>query len=293
MSLSLIFLNPYSYLLYGVFNGLTLAFFWVSFNYVFFLKSSNDHHAKDSSIYFIIGPLVGVIMPPLGALVIGSMGYRVLFSIGILLFLLPLLYVKNDDFRFNPMQSFRKAHHSFKGLRTITFLFGAMHYFQGSFLAIYALLFLKTQYQVGGLLSYLALTGLVVSFFLAWASDKFKKRTSILYPILIPMSVLILMIPSLKSVLFLLTVIGAYAILDNLSLPIRYAAVMDDREVGIGYWRVNEFYGNIGRTVIFGLSSLLLYLGSTWAAFAIFAIMTFIFPFIVSWKIKSPQQIAS
>ena len=37
MALSLLFYSHYSWLLFGVFQGLNLGFFWVSFNYVFFL----------------------------------------------------------------------------------------------------------------------------------------------------------------------------------------------------------------------------------------------------------------
>jgi hypothetical protein len=135
-------------------------------------------------------------------------------------------------------------------------------------------------------MSYLALTSLAASFFLSHFSDKSKKRVEILYPILIVMSILIVIIPSLKALSALIVVGGIYAVLDNLSLPIRFAVPMDLAKADIGFWRVNEFYGNIGRTTVFGIAALLLYMGNKWAAFAIFAVMTFTFPFIISRKIK-------
>jgi MFS family permease len=291
MALSLLFFNNYSFILYGIFNGLCLGFFWVSLNYVFFLESTHDNHAKDSSIYFILGPLVGIVLPPLGSLIIGGLGYRALFFISVILTLLPLLYLRGKDLDITLQKSFRSADKAFKGFRLITFFDGALHYFQGNFLAIYVLLFLRSQYQVGGLESYLALLSLVVSFFLSHVSDKSKKRVEILYPILIVMSVLIMVMPSLKDLAAFIVIGGIYAVLDNLSLPIRFAVPMDFVKLDIGFWRASEFYGNIGRTVVFGCASLLLYLGSKWAAFGIFAAMTLAFPFIISRKISTLRKL--
>jgi hypothetical protein len=290
MTLSLLFFNRYSFLLFGIFYGLALSCFWVSFNYVFFLKSAEDGHAKDSSLYFIIGPLVGIVLPPLGALIISDWGYRALFFITLLLCLLPPLYIRGKDFDFRIKQTFKQADKAFAGLRTIVFFDGALHFFQSNFLAIYALLFLKTEFQVGGLLSYLALISLIASFVVSYASDKYKRRVEILYPFLIIMSLLIISVPHFRSLAALIPLIGAYSILDNLSLPIRFAVPMDVVTMDIGFWRANEFYGNIGRTLVFAAASLLLYEGNRWAAFAVFALMTFAFPFIISKKINSLHQ---
>lgn len=286
MALSLLFFNQYSFLLFGIFYGLALSCFWVSFNYVFFLKSNDSQYAKDSSIYFILGPLVGIVLPPLGALIIGGLGYRALFFITLLLALLPILYIRGKDFDFRIQQTFREADRAFSGLRLIVFFDGALHFFQSNFLAIYALLFLNTEFQVGGLLSYLALISLIASFVVSYASDKYKRRVEILYPLLIVMSVLIIIVPSFKSLSALIPIIGAYSILDNLSLPIRFAVPMDVVTMDVGFWRANEFYGNVGRTIVFAAASLLLYVGNKWLAFLIFSVMTFLFPFIISRKIR-------
>lgn len=286
MSLSLLFYNPFSYILFGICGGLVLACFWVSFNYVFFLASAKSQHAKDSSVYFLLGPLIGMVMPSLGALLIDGFGFRVLFFVTSLLSLVPLLYVKGVYFDHTMDISFRQADKDFSGIRLIAFFDGVLHYFQGHFLTIYALLFLKTEYEVGGLLSYLALLSLFVSFVFSYISDRRNKRVEFLYPLLIAMAILILVMPSLHSLSALVIVIGVYAILDNLSLPIRFAVHMDMGTRDIGFWRASEFYGNIGRTVIFGLSALLLYVGNYWLPFIIFAFMSFAFPFIISYKLK-------
>lgn len=293
MAFSLFFFSSYSFLLYGFFDGLRLGIFCVALNYVFFLKSSHGNHAKNSSVYFIISPLVGIALPPLGALLIDGLGFRALFFITGLLSFLPLLYVRGEGFDFVEKVSWRQADKAFSGFRLITFFDAALHFFQGNFLTIYALLFLSTEFQVGGLLSYLALISLFASFIVAHISDKSKKRVTILYPLLIAMSVLIMVIPAIKSLAVLIPVIGIYAIFDNLTLPVRFAIPMDFVKMDIGFWRASEFYGNVGRTVVFAISALLLYLGNKWIPFAIFAAMTLAFPFIISYKTKGLRRTPS
>ena len=285
MSLSLIFFNDYSFVLYGVCYGIALGCFWVSFNYVFFRSSGSTRYARDSSIYFILGPLIGIVLPPLCAVIISDLGFRALFLLTAGLSLLPLIYLQRPDFDGVMTSSFAEADKAFSGLRLITFYDGALHFFQGNFLAIYVLLFLKTDLEVGGLLSYLALTSLLASFLVSYLSDRFRRRVSILFPLLLVMAVLIAVIPAIKSLSVLILVIGVYAILDNLSLPVRFAVPMDVVDTDIGFWRASEFYGNLGRTVLFGLAALSLYAGNQWLPFILFALMTFSFPFIIRSKI--------
>jgi MFS family permease len=291
MALSLLFYNKYSFVLFAIFNGLTLGYFWVSLNYIFFLDSTKEHHAKDFTVYFILGPLLGIILPPLGALVIANQGFKILFLITSLVSLLPLVYIHKENFGGELKHNFKQASQAFAGLKTIAFFNDALHFFQTNFLAVYALLFLKTDFQVSGLLSYLALASLAVSFIVSYASDKYNKRVEFLYPLLIVMSVLMLIIPAIKSVAVLVIVVGFYAILDNLSLPIRFAVPMDLAKIDIGFWRVAEFYGNIGRVVVFSVASLLLYLGSKWLAFLLFAVMTFLLPFIINRRINLARTV--
>jgi MFS family permease len=286
MSVSLLVFTPFSFLAFGIFSGLVLGFFWVSLNYVFFQNSDDGNYAKDSSIYFLLGPLAGIVLPPLGALVIHDLGFQALFTASAVISLIPLLYVRGHDFSPVLERSFGAANRAFSGLRLITFFDGALHFFQGNFLIIYALLYLKTEYAVGGLLSYLAFISLLGSVFLSHVSDRVKRRVEILFPLLILMAALIAIMPILKGITPLVIVIGMYAVLDNLSLPIRFAVPMDVVTMDIGFWRMSEFYGNTGRVVVFAIASLLLYFNNFWAPFVIFALMTLAFPFIISRKLN-------
>jgi hypothetical protein len=98
------------------------------------------------------------------------------------------------------------------------------------------------------------------------------------------MAILLIAMPSIKSVPVLFAIIGVYAIVDNLCLPIRFAIPLDLSNKDIGYWRAAEFYGNIGSLIAFSLSSLFLYLGNRWLPFALYALLAFSFPFLASKK---------
>lgn len=286
MSLSLIFYNQFSYITFSVLNGIAYGFFWPSLNYVFFSASSKDRHAKDWSVYFLLAPLVGTIMPPLGALIIGNFGFKALFMATTALTFLPLFYVKDAYFDHVSATTFSKASKQFSGLKLIVFFNYALHFFQGSFLAIYLLLFLKTEYAVGGLLSYLALLSLLVSFLLSYASDRFNKRVEFLYPLMTLMAISTIIMPQIKNLSYLIPLIGIYAVLDNLSLPIRFAVHTDVGVKDMGFWRVSDFYGNLGRIIVFAISALLFYLGNYTLPFILFAVMSFVLPFIIRYKIN-------
>lgn len=285
-ALSLLFYNSYTYLFYGIFNGLMLSLFWISFNVVFFRNSANHQHAKDSSIYFILPAIAGIIMPPLGALVIDNFDYQVLFLITSFICLVPLLYIRGQYFTCQENTSFRQANKDFAGIRLIAFFNNALHFFQAHFLTIYALLFLRTEYEFGSLLGYLAFISLSVSFALSYASDRYKKRVEILYPLLLIMAALIVTIPSIHSLAILIPIIGLYAVLDNLSLPIRFAICLDMGTKDTGFWRASEFYGNLGRSTVFAIAAISLAFNNYWLPFLVFGIMTAIFPFIMQFRLR-------
>ena len=228
-------------------------------------------------------------LPPIGALIIGNFGFKVLFSITGLLSLIPLIYVYKDGFKQTFNSNFSEANKKFSGLRLYTALNDGLHFFQGHFIAVYVLLFLSSEYEIGGMISYLALISLVVSFFVSGASDKTQKRMRYLTPVMIGMGLMILSMIFIKNALAFVIVVGIYAVLDNMSLPIRYAIPMDVRVKDIGFWRAAEVYGNIGRVIAFGFSALFLYFGNYWIPLIIFSLMSFGIPLAVKLRIKDVQ----
>lgn len=272
MLLTLIFYSDISFIIYGIANGLALALFWVSLNAVFFGKTDKSRGATDFSIYFIIGPIFGILLPPLGALIIDTWSYTALFSASLLLSIPPLYVLSKSSFDKQPKLTFSESSKAIEGVRLLQGLNMALHFFFCNFIPIYILYFISTEYEVGAATSGIAFLGLIVSIFVARFSDKKEDRTRIVTPILIGMSALMLLIPQIES-LFLLTIcITALLIINGLSMPVRFASVIDNVDRHIGVWRAMEFYGNIARSIAFLLTAITIYFDLIWAAFAVFSV---------------------
>lgn len=280
-AMTLLFYADYSYILYGMLGGIGLAWFWVSLNYVFFSRSSLQHHAKDSSVYFLIGPILGMVLPPAGAFIIGSVGFQSLFCIAAALTSLPLVYIARRIPAERISVPFRESVRAYSGLKLIAFMEGSLHFFKGSFIKVYILIFLTTEYAIGGFNSYLALIGFAVTVIFAYYSDKQRKRSAYLTPSLLLMGVLIIALGFVHTPTWWLVLIGAYAFFDDVTLPIRFAIRMDYKKKDLGFWKISEFYENFGRTVILGLAGLFIFMHIAWPAFILFALLAFGYPFVV------------
>lgn len=282
-AIALIFYFNYSFVLYGIFGGVTLGLFWVSLNYVFFKKSVITSHAKDSSVYFIVPQLLAMLLPPLGAFVIRSTSFIFLFSVTGVLSLIPAVYAYRNIEPLTLTNKFRDTIQRFSGLKLITFVEGALHYFQSTFVPIYILLFVNTAFGIGGFESYLALIGFAVTIVLARHSDKKRSRLGTLKPILWLMGILILALGLIHNWYVWLLLIGVYAFLDNISLPLRFALPMDYKDKDMGFWRVSEFYGNFGRVVFLGISAVLFYMHMYIVAFVLFAVLAASYPLMIKY----------
>ena len=271
MLLTLIFYSDISFIIYGIANGLALALFWVSLNVVFFQGTDKSRGATDFSVYFIIGPIFGILLPPLGALVIDAWSYTALFGASLLLSILPLYVLSKTSFDKQPKLTFSESSKAIEGVRLLQGLNMALHFFFVNFIPIYLLYFISTEYEVGAAAGGIAFLGLIVSIFVAKLSDKKEDRARIVTPILMGMSALMLLIPQIES-LFLLTIcITALLIINGLSMPIRFANIIDNVDRHIGVWRAMEFYGDIARTIAFLLTAITIYFNLIWVAFAIFS----------------------
>lgn len=188
MLVSLAVTTPYSFVLYAVCYGVNLALFWVSLNYIFFANSTRTEHAQDSAVYFLIGPVLGIVLPPLGALILQAFGTIPLLVVAGGLYLPALAYIGWRSFPTVTVTSFRVAHTSFTGVRLVTFYDGALHFFQTHFLPTYILLFIVSEFGFASFISYLSLISLLVAVPIARLSDQATGRTKPLWLLLLPMS---------------------------------------------------------------------------------------------------------
>ena len=284
--LSLFFPLPYAAYIYSLFVGLTLVFFWVPINYLFFASSERNTNAVDSSLYLFFPGIIAIIIPPLGAWLITEKGFSFVFLIASLFIVIPLFIV----FKYIPNEKheapLRASTASFKGLKTITICEGALHMFPAQVIPIYALLFLNTAQEFGHFLSYVALVAFIISFFVSSQSDKMQQRKKYLYFFFILLAFSTVLMVAVKNTTQWLLIVGFYILINQISFPLRLAASMDVKKVDMGFWKVRELFLNIGRVLVQGIAALFFYLQLPWAVFGMFAIISIVYPFLVEKKLK-------
>lgn len=276
-----------SFYVYAILLGFNLIIFWLPLNYLFFLKSSKETNGVDSSLYMVAPGLIAMILPLFGAVVAASFGYTWLFGLAALLYLFPILYVykkiPEEKIRTVP---FWKGVMNFKGLKTITLLEGALQHFSGIVLMVYALLFLKTNLEVGYYLSYLGLLGFAMGMLLSKYSDKTQKRKSFIFVLFILMALSIAVLPLVKESIHWFIAVGAFSIIYTISSPLRLAVSLDVRVADMSFWKTREFFLNVGRAATLLLTVLLFTFQQYFLVFALFGAIALAYPFLVNHKLK-------
>jgi MFS family permease len=265
--------------------GLVILF-WLPLNMSFFQESHNGRHAKDSWSYMVAPGMLSIVIPPLGAMMMRMYGYKWLFLLTAGLYLLAMGWV----WRKVPSQTWKvqrkEAILNFKGLKTISMMEGALHFFSSVVLGVYALRFLQNETEVGWFWSYVAVVGLVAGFFMARMSDakqERKKYVVILFSLLLICVVGFMLAKSLGVFLVLM---GAYMIMATVSSPIRLAISMDVKEKDINFWWSRELFLNIGRAVTLAVAGGLFFLEWYGLLFGMYAVMIGAYPILIFHKLK-------
>ena len=289
--MSLAFLpSSLSFYVYALLLGLNLILFWLPLNYLFFLKSSKDTNAVDSSLYMVAPGIISMILPLFGAAVANSFGYSWLFGLAAVLYLFPILFVykKIPEEKITTLP-FKEGVRHFKGLKTITMFEGALQNFSGIVIAVYALLFLKTNLEVGYFLSYLGLLGFVVGMLLSRYSDQKQKRKVFIFVLFCMMSLSIFILPLSKKNITWFIAVGIFSVIYTISSPLRLAVCLDVRIADMSFWKVREFFLNVGRAATLLLTVFLFTFKQYFLVFALFGFIALAYPFLVSYKLKEIQ----
>lgn len=280
------FYSAYSIFLYALLMGLLLIFFWLPLNYLFFKNSSNGTNAVDSSFFMAAPAVLAIAMPPLGALVINTLGYDWLFGLAAVLFLIPFFFIG----KWLPEEKLEaerwKEIPAFKGLRTITFCEGALHFFAGVIIPAYALLFLKTPSEVGWFLSYLGAFSFIVAIVLSRRSDQTQKRKAYIFLLFFLLTISIVGLAAVRTAFSWLVAIGIFTVINAVSSPLRLAVSMDVKKIDIYFWKAREIFLNIGRLATLSFSAVMFYYQLYWPVFVLFGLITAIYPFLIQYKLK-------
>jgi MFS family permease len=277
----------FSMIVYASLFGLTMAFFWIPLNYLFFEQSFRNHSGVNSSIYQIMAAGLGIIIPPFGALVIENFSYTYLFRVSIVGLIISAYVcykvLPDKTYIFTLCDSFK----NYKSLKTITLFEGAHHILHTVVIPIYTLIFLQRELSFGIFTSYIALVGLVVGFIISYFSDKQQRRKSYIYTLFAFMVLTTSLLALANTTTYWVIAVGLYLVVSTISFPIRLAMTMDVKKVDLGFWKAREILLNAGRLIILSIVIVLFYLEIYWAVFMVFALISIIYPFLVKKKLKN------
>ena len=274
-----------SFFFYAFFIAANICIFWITLNYIFFRSSDKTTNAVDSSFYMLTPGLIAAVIPPLSAVFAHAFGYRWLFGLSAILFLIPIWlvwkYVPEEKYVLDFVRGLR----NFKGLKTITILEGSLQHFSGAIVPIYALLFLKTTLDVGLFLGYTGLIGFAIAIFLSMRSDHSQKRKKFIQILFLLMAVSIVVLPSARNAAAWYVAVGIFTVIYSISSPLRLAISLDAKKPDLEFWKTREFLLNIGRTITLGIAALIFFLQLYLATFILFALIALVYPFIVNYKL--------
>jgi len=176
------FYHPLQIYLAGIFAGATVVFFYITYNTLYFENTPKDKRAFSSSLFTLASPFLGIAMP----LAVGFFGQKYglssIFLVATVILLITLYLI-----RFLPKIEFKSnLHQSLKKTSQINFLLlieGIKESVMYAAIPIFTLFFIQQPLPYGVYFSYLAFVSVAATVLLGFLSDKFKKRTIILYPI--------------------------------------------------------------------------------------------------------------
>ena len=171
--------SPAQLFISAIFSGLNVVYFWIPYNIMYFKYSSENKRGLNSGIYYLLTPIVGITLQPLSGLVAEKFGFYVMFAIGIVIHLIPILLIKYlPDFKWD--LNVKKELTRF-GFNWSTFFQGISSRINYSLITIFTLFFISTPFKFGSFLGYLALVAALASVINGYISDKIKDRKYFFY----------------------------------------------------------------------------------------------------------------
>jgi MFS family permease len=163
-----------------IFFGAYMPFFWLPFNTLYMDLTKATDRGMITGVYYMIWPLIGILMPVLGGASIETMGYVAVFTSGIIVVVANAAVISTSPgMESKPIQNRLIIPKLGRGLSASFVLQGIQ---EGLFFATMPLLsfeFAKGELGLGGLLAIFAFTGALASVFIGRYSDIRGKRSLI------------------------------------------------------------------------------------------------------------------
>jgi len=171
--------SSYQLYLSGLFSGLNVILFWIPYNIMHFKFSHEDSRGLHSGMYFLITPIIGITLQPLAGIVAEKFGFEVVFLIGVLAYVIPIILLKflpSFEYKIDVRKYFQKNKFNWS-----TFFQGMSSRVNWSLIPIFTLFFITTPRAFGNFFGYLALMTAIASMINGHISDKIKNRKMFFY----------------------------------------------------------------------------------------------------------------
>lgn len=176
---NLITINYYFIFIISFLFSLNLVSFWLIYNILHFKYSEKEEHGFKSGAYFLLYPVLSVLLAPFAGLIVEKFGYQFLFFSSMLLYAIPLVsvfYLPNFDFEFATREAVSKTQYPI-----LVAFQGYMFMLTANVISIFTLFFITTPLRLGNFFGYLAVFAAFAALFNSKISDRLKKRTHFFY----------------------------------------------------------------------------------------------------------------
>jgi len=121
-------------------------------------------------------------------------------------------------------------------------------------------------------------------FLVSHFSDKHKKRTKFLAPIMLAGAAITICIGLAQTIPSFLFFTGLYLAVNQVGDPLRVAVLMDVKEKNAIFWHAREVFLNTGRVFALLITTIAFFYQTYLLVFILFAVLNVIYPMIVKHK---------
>jgi len=236
-------------------NALVLVFFWIPYNVEFFSYVGEKSKAYMGSLAVAVYPLVGLLIPPVAALIWRTRGfdYNMIAAVAILgtgaAYVLLNRAIRFRAFDYSISVSLRRL----KRYRLLFFLQGFWEASVFVGIPAFTLLFIRTEVRLGIFLSYLGVLSVLATIALARLSDRTSRRTAFLYPTVLLAGCATLALALARSFPVWIGVAGLVNFSNVMAIPFLTSVALDADVTGIDMWAGRELLLNFGRAAGSGI----------------------------------------
>lgn len=282
------FLHPVQPYVIAVIWGSLMVFFYTGYNILHFGATKRGQTGFSTSLYFLVGPVLGIFTPIIAGLIGKYFGLQTNYLVGLILYTIPLVLTKQ-------LPSVSLQFSIIERLARIKKIF-ILIIFQGIsetviFVAIpvFTLFFIDTPLKLGLFTSYLVAVAATTNIILGKVSDKIKNRGVFIYPFSIILSASILGLALSKTLALWIMFSTLVSLSITFVWPFMTAIVVDlysDSKISM---IPREFLANLGRLVGTLIIFLSLQLWETPSlGILVLGLFTFLYPIIMA-RTKLPD----